>query len=115
SVDKQSSAWGTIALTTLEINKGYRISYRTEFDPKGWNSNLNDMWDDFSDDGNFRDTVFSYKVSSPRAALSIQLELAPKESRELEFLLTWNFPNRKDWDDKQIIGNYYSTHYSDAW
>jgi len=115
SVDKQSSAWGTIALTTPEINKGYRISYRTEFDPKGWNSNLNDMWDDFSDDGNFRDTVFSYKVSSPRAALSIQLELAPKESRELEFLLTWNFPNRKDWEDKLVIGNYYSTHYANAW
>ena len=33
----------------------------------------------------------------------------------MQFFLTWNFPNRMDWDDKVIVGNYYSTKYSDAW
>jgi non-lysosomal glucosylceramidase len=115
SVDGDSNAWGTIALTTPEIDKGYTISYRTEFDPKGWNANINDMWDDFSDDGQFRDTSFVHKINTPRAALSVKMWLAPGETKEIQFFLTWDFPNRKDWNDKVTIGNYYSTLYKDAW
>ena len=114
-VDKNDAAWGTIALTTTEVNKGYTISYRTELDPKGWNSDVNDLWDDFSDDGAFRDTVFAEKKDIPHAALSIKCKLVPGETKELQFLLTWDFPNRKSWDEKATIGNYYSTLYNDAW
>jgi len=115
SVDHDASTWGTIALTTSEVSKGYQISYRTQFNPKGWNSNMTDMWDDFSDDGVFQNKTFDQKVNDPRAALSVKLTLGPNETREVQFLLTWDFPNRKDWDDKQTIGNYYSTKYTDAW
>src|SRR6478609_2674 len=115
SVDHDASAWGNIALTTSDLNKGYNISYRTEFDPKGWNANITDMWDDFSDDGNFKDTSFAVKRSSPRAGLSVKFTLAPNETKEIQFLLTWYFPNRKDWFDKETIGNYYTTLYGDAW
>jgi non-lysosomal glucosylceramidase len=115
SVDHDASTWGTIALTTTEVNKGYQISYRTQFNPKGWNSNMTDMWDDFSDDGVFQNKVFDQKVDDPRSALSVKLKLGPHETKEVQFLLTWDFPNRKDWDDKQTIGNYYSTKYADAW
>ncbi len=115
SVDHLSNAWGTIALTTPANKNGYTISYRTQFSPKGWNDNLTDMWDDFSDDGSFRDLQFDKKVNDPRAALSVKLKLAPNETKEVEFFLTWDFPNRMDWNDKVIIGNYYSTLYNDAW
>jgi non-lysosomal glucosylceramidase len=115
SVDHLSSAWGTIALTTPANNNGYIISYRTQFSPKGWNDNLTDMWDDFSDDGSFRDLQFDKKVNDPRAALSVKLKLAPNETKEVEFFLTWDFPNRMDWNDKVVIGNYYSTFFNDAW
>ena len=74
-----------------------------------------DMWDDFSDDGIFRDVQFDQKVNDPRAALSVRLQLAARETKEVEFFLTWDFPNRKDWNDKVTIGNYYSTFYKDAW
>ncbi len=47
--------------------------------------------------------------------LSVKLKLAPNETKEIEFFLTWDFPNRKDWNDKVTIGNYYSTFYNDAW
>jgi non-lysosomal glucosylceramidase len=115
SVDHDASTWGTIALTTSEVNKGYLVSYRKQFNPKGWNSNMTDMWDDFSDDGAFENKTFDRKVNDPRAALSVKLKLGPNETKEVQFLLTWDFPNRKDWDDKQTIGNYYSTKYADAW
>jgi non-lysosomal glucosylceramidase len=115
SVDHDSNAWGTIALTTPTKNNGYTISYRTQFSPKGWNDNLTDMWDDFSDDGSFKDLQFTTKINDPRAALSVKLKLAANETKEIEFFLTWDFPNRKDWNDKVTIGNYYSTMYKDAW
>jgi non-lysosomal glucosylceramidase len=115
SVNQDSNAWGTIALTTPDIGQGYVVSYRTEFDPKGWNSNINDLWDDFSDDGKFRDTSFIEKINTPRAGLSVECQLEPGETKEIQFFLTWDFPNRKDWNDKVTVGNFYSTLYRDAW
>ncbi len=115
SVDKNSSAWGTIALTTPDVGNDYTISYRTQFNTKGWGTNFTDMWDDFSDDGMFKNITFDTKLDDPRAALSVEFQLAANETKTIEFLLTWNFPNRKDWNDDSIIGNYYSTLYNDAW
>lgn len=114
SVDNTLDTWGTIALTTADPGD---ISYRTEFSPKGWNSNVTDLWDDFSDDGKFRDVTFEQKVNTPRGALSVKFDLAPKATRTVQFLLTWHFPNRKDWFNKgtNILGNYYDNFYNDAW
>ncbi len=115
SVDKNSRAWGTIALTTEKNIPGDIISYRTEFNTKGWNSNITDLWDDFSDDGVFKDLTYPLKWDDPRAGLAVKFKLAAKQTRTVQFYLTWDFPNRMDWFDKIIIGNYYSTKYTDAW
>jgi non-lysosomal glucosylceramidase len=115
SVDKNSKAWGTIALTTPKNNPADVISYRTEFNTKGWNSNFTDLWDDFSDDGVFKDLTFPLKWNDPRGALAVKFRLAARETRTVQFFLTWDFPNRTSWFDEAIIGNYYSTHYTDAW
>ena len=117
SVDKNIDTWGTIALATSEINKGYTISHRTELNPKGWNAHVNDLWDDFSDDGVFKDLSFEQKINSPRGALAMKLSLGANETKELQFFLSWHFPNRKDWFNKgkEILGNYYANFYSDAW
>lgn len=115
SVKKDSRAWGTIALTTPIDDRDAVISYRTEFNTKGWNANFTDLWDDFSDDGFFRDTTYPVKWNDPRAALSRKFKIGAHETKTAEFFLTWVFPNRQSWDDKVIIGNYYSTKYTDAW
>jgi non-lysosomal glucosylceramidase len=115
SVNSNASAWGTLALTTTNVGADYEISYRRELDPKGWNADVNDLWDDFSDDGVFRDTLFTEKKNTPHAALSVKFKLEPGKTREIQFLLTWVFPNRKDWNDQVTVGNYYATQYSDAW
>lgn len=114
SVDRTLDTWGTIALTTAEAGE---ITYRTELTPKGWNANITDLWDDFSDDGKFQDLTFDRKVDMPRGALSVKFDLAPKATRTVQFLLTWHFPNRKDWFNKgsTILGNYYDNFYKDAW
>ncbi|MCG6915015.1 non-lysosomal glucosylceramidase [bacterium BMS3Abin03] len=115
SVDKRDIAWGTIALATTSFKDSEIISYRTELNPEGWNSDINDLWNDFEDDGVFENKIYDRKVDSPRGALSVKFTLKPKESREIQFLLSWYFPNRKNWDEKEIVGNYYTTRYSDAW
>jgi uncharacterized protein (DUF608 family) len=114
SVDNTLDTWGTIALTTAEAGD---ITYRTQLTPKGWNANITDMWDDFSDDGAFKEVSFKDKVDSPRGALSVKFELAPNATRSVQFFLTWHFPNRKDWFNKgsKILGNYYANTYADAW
>ncbi len=115
SVSKNSRAWGTIALSTPKNKAGDIISYRTEFNTSGWNANFTDMWDDFSSDGIFKDTTYRVKLSDPRAGLSVKFQLLAGETRTVDFFLTWNFPNRMDWSDRVIVGNYYSTRYADAW
>jgi uncharacterized protein (DUF608 family) len=114
SVDTTLDTWGTIALTTAEAGD---ITYRTQLSPKGWNANITDMWDDFSDDGKFTEVSFEDKVDSPRGALSVKFDLAPNATRTVQFLLTWHFPNRRDWYNKgpKILGNYYANTYADAW
>ncbi|MGC3947024.1 MAG: GH116 family glycosyl-hydrolase [Chryseolinea sp.] len=116
SVDKSLDSWGTIALTT-GLDKANTITFRRELSPKGWNANITDMWDDFSDDGMFRDITFEGRSDSPRGALPVKTQLAPEETKTIEFLLTWHFPNRKDWFAKgdKILGNYYANTYRDAW
>jgi non-lysosomal glucosylceramidase len=108
SVDKSRDTWGTLALVTSE--KEGAITYRKEFSPKGWNANITDMWDDFSDDGAFRDESFKEKSNTPRAALSVKFDLPARGTRTIQFLLTWHFPNRKDWfnEKNEILGNYYT-------
>lgn len=116
SVDNKLDSWGTIALTTRTTNDN-TITFRRELSPKGWNANITDMWDDFSDDGMFRDITFEKPSDAPRGGLSVKTQLAPNETKTIEFLLTWHFPNRKDWFARgdQILGNYYANTYNDAW
>jgi non-lysosomal glucosylceramidase len=115
SVDKTLDTWGTLALTTTE-KEG--VTWRTELSPKGWNANITDLWDDFSDDGMMKDLRFNDKNNhTPRAALSVKFDLPAKGTKEVQFFLTWHFPNRKDWFNKgpDILGNYYANTYTDAW
>jgi uncharacterized protein (DUF608 family) len=107
--------WGTMALTTTAEDG---ISYRTAWIQEGWGSSLLDFWDDFSDDGKLdkRDAV---KEDTPMASLAVQIELPPHAIKKVTFLLTWHFPNRQTWtpegNEKDRIGNYYTTRYDDAW
>jgi non-lysosomal glucosylceramidase len=115
SVDKTLDTWGTMALVTSE--KDAMITYRKEFSPKGWNANITDMWDDFSDDGSFRDESFKESQDTPRGALAVKFELPAHGTRTVQFMLAWHFPNRKDWFNKgsEVLGNYYPNTYKDAW
>ena len=55
----------------------------------------------------------------------LKVNLEPGESKTITFMLTWHFPNRRAWGTRraekggyggeEIVGNYYTTLYRDAW
>ncbi len=110
SVDKKDAAWGTIALTTENSN---RISYKTSVSPLGSGSEILSFWDDFSDDGMLTNTHYE-QPDKPTAALASYVDIPPHATREISFYISWCFPNRYGWS-QTIVGNYYATHYADAW
>ena len=110
SVQKTDAAYGTIALTTTDKSG---VSYRRSSEANSWEKATLDFWDDFSADGMLTDKTRLFD-DDPMASLAVKKKIAPGESRLFSFYITWNFPNRYAWSD-EIVGNYYSTKYADAW
>ena len=110
SVNKYDAAFGTIALVTAEKSG---ISYRRSSEANSWERATLDFWDDFSTDGELTDKA-KLNDDNPMASLAVKKEIGPHSKETFRFFITWNFPNRYAWS-KEIVGNYYSTKYSDAW
>jgi non-lysosomal glucosylceramidase len=91
-VDPKSTAWGTLALVTTAQ---HRVSYRTQWESRGWGGGLLDFWDDFAADGQPEERQQS--GDAPMASLAVQIELPPGTTRKITFILSWHFPNRRTW------------------
>jgi len=130
-VDKRAEQWGTIALATVAARG---VSCRTSWTEGSWNIGLLDFWDDFSADGKL-DRRKASNSDNPHASLAVSVEVPPRGSRAVTFLLAWHFPNRYTWtptgtsgqgeemsccekgkcNPQDLIGNHYATCYRDAW
>ena len=115
-VDPADKAWGNFSLTT--DSEGI-ISHRTFSTRNSWSNSMLNFWDDFSDDGIIANPVETnaHKLGGeddPMGALAVKLTLRPGEKRNINYYITWNFPNRFAWS-KEVVGNYYSTLYPDSW
>lgn len=108
-VAQDDPAWGTMTLTT---DASSVVTYRTSSVPNAWSNAILDFWDDFSDDGNLIEKEIQTD-DDPMASLSVQQHIPANGSAEFQFFLTWHFPNRIAWADT-VVGNYYTTQYSDA-
>lgn len=110
-VDKNDPAWGTIALSTPD---GEQVTYRRSSTPNHWENATLDFWDDFNEDGVLTDKT-ELIDDNPMASLAVKKIIPANSTKAYTFYITWHFPNRMDWNGKQIVGNYYTTQYSDAW
>jgi non-lysosomal glucosylceramidase len=114
-VAPRAAQWGTIALTTTTAGEG---THRIAWIPGGWGSSPLDFWDDFSTDGQLEERKAA-KEDLPMASLAVTVDVPPKGTVPVTFLITWHFPNRMTWtpknNDQDRIGNYYTTIYKDAW
>ena len=116
-VDRRAPQWGTMGLATTARGG---VSYRTAWLKAGWGTSTLDFWDDFSGDGRLEQRRLEGE-EMPMASLAVQARLAPGATKEVTFLLSWHFPNRVTWTpggeccEEDVIGNYYTTQYRDAW
>ena len=110
-VDETGPAWGTIALATTDRDQ---VSYRRSSTANDWENATLDLWDDFSEDGLLTDKE-KLVDNNPMASLAVKKNIPAHSSQTYTFYLTWHFPNRRDWNDKQIVGNYYAAQYNNAW
>ncbi len=90
----------------------------------GWWDDAQAFWDDFRDDGEFRDNGVhdpSPDDTADIASLGLKVSIGPGESAELPFVFTWYFPNRENyWNgEPEVRGaklrNRYADFWSDAW
>ncbi len=133
-VDPLDVNWGTMALTTTAPEG---VTFRTSWARLPWNWTFREFRDDLVADGELTDHPDipaaaddpGNGIPTPPATLAVKCTLAPGETRRITMMLTWHFPNRRAWDlgdgyadsrrvdygGPEIVGNYYTTLYRDAW
>jgi non-lysosomal glucosylceramidase len=110
-VARGDSAWGSLAVATT-ATRG--VTRRTAWAEHRWNGALLDFWDDFSADGSIEPRTAS--TDTPTASLAVTTRVPPGGERCIEFVLSWHFPNRRNWHkETSVVGNYYTTRFRDAW
>jgi uncharacterized protein (DUF608 family) len=113
-VDQKDEAWGTIALTTTARLGTSRTAWLDE----GWGAPLLDFWDDFGADGRLEERAGGGE-DMPYGSLTGEVDVPASGKASVTFILAWHFPNRRAWtpkgDAEDLIGNYYTTRWGDAW
>jgi non-lysosomal glucosylceramidase len=124
--DRTIRQWGTLALATTARSG---VTRRTKLldQGQGWGDALIDLWDDLHDDGRLTERDVA-TTAAPHAALAVSVTVPPRSEKAVTFMIGWHFPNRRTWTprsnrrplapgevDEEIIGNYYTTQYADAW
>ena len=114
-----SLEFGSITFATTDPN----THVQTRWYRGGWWDNAHIFWDDFSDDGRIsetKDTRESPEGRSDVSSVLVQIELKPGEEKTIPFYLTWYFPNRENyWNREEEVKernfrNYYSTQFQDS-
>lgn len=112
--------FGSMALLT----PWHDVTYRLHWERAGWWDDLQNFWDDFSDDGRLPGDPHaspSPEGQSDVGSLGLRVRLAPGETATLPFVLAWHFPNLTNtWNREEAVrgkrlGNYYATVWQDAW
>lgn len=143
SLDKTDVNWGTMALSTTSKGKvtyrrtwvklGWNWTFRDFIDDFTSDGELSESFAEKNKKNQVSSTIEDllggtkrYDLASPPATLAAKETLAPGEEKAITFYITWHFPNRRGWDSgngayswgygtKEIVGNYYTNNFSDAW
>ncbi len=117
---EQDPAYGTMALVTTWKDVGVQ----THWYRGGWWDDAHLFWEDFARDGRLqpvKEASPSPPGRSDTGTLVLHARLGPGETKVLPFFLTWHFPNRINyWNrEKEVrgkwVGNEYARRFKDAW
>lgn len=121
--------FGSMSLLTTSKE---HVTAKREWIETGWWDGAHDFWAEFEEDGQLKlesenDGKASAVESDRRwkiGSLCVDFKLPAGEEKEIEFILSWYFPNRKaHWcghfftqpEQETLTKNYYATLFSDAW
>lgn len=96
TLDDASLYYGTMALTTTHKDTSYKRAWLSG----GWWDGLQDMWDDFTEDGRLEaESVYTQKdvdwlYPDLTGSLALHQELGAYEEKLFEFQISWYYPNR---------------------
>jgi non-lysosomal glucosylceramidase len=111
---------GSMAIVTTHK----KVTYQEAWTRGGWWDDAQAFWDDFRTDGEFTDNGVhdrSDDITSDITSLGLKVSLKPGESAELPFIITWYFPNRVNyWNREEEVKdkplrNRYADLWKDAW
>lgn len=121
--DESELGYGDFSLATPHANTTYKPAwYRGE-----WTDNLQEFWDDFCTDGQLNELQYSDPSEDKKTetgSLGVMETLKPGEEKEIQFILSWYFPNRiHGWDGvyrnkregEEHTQNYYSNLFASSW
>lgn len=110
TINKESTQYGTFSMLT---NSEGQVSHRTSWQPGEWGNSTLEFWDDYTDDGLLEERKSDQKNNM--GSLAVKTTLAPQEEKDIRFFITWNFPNRHGFNNKENVGNYYASKSKDSW
>jgi uncharacterized protein (DUF608 family) len=111
---------GSMALVTTATE----VSARTAWEGGQWWDSFQKWVDEYARNGQVADSHTSEPTPDGRsdyATLAPRLRLAGGESRAVEFILSWHFPLRENYWNREVevrgrkLRNHYATLFKDAW
>jgi len=108
--------FGSVAIVTNHKD----LTYTTHWVRTGWWDDIQQFWDDFSDDGLLKPLPDEGPTPEGRTdvgSLGLRFSLKPGESVDLPFILTWHFANRVNyWDpEPEVKGKGLKNYYASLW
>jgi len=116
----ESPGDGSLAIATTWP----KTTFLLHWERAGWFDDLQNFWDDFKSDGRLPDdptNTPSPVGQTDVGSLGLTARIAPGETVELPFILSWHLPNLTNyWNPEPAVrgarlGNFYTTRFADAW
>jgi non-lysosomal glucosylceramidase len=116
---------GSLAIATSWAD----VTFSEHWDRSGWFDDIQNFWDDLRADGRLPDhaeATPSPNGETDAGSLGARVHIAPQDTVEIPFLLTWHLPNLINYwgpaetlPGQSVVGqrmrNWYTTQWSDAW
>ncbi|QGN34255.1 GH116 family glycosyl-hydrolase [Microlunatus sp. Gsoil 973] len=120
--------YGSATLVTTDQNTTITPQWAADF----WQDGVQLFWDDLSDDGLLGEQPHTLETAPEQELPKVRTgsvgavaDLAPGESHDFEFILSWHSPNRpRAWfgncglpntHGDEVVRNHYATLWTDAW